>query len=484
MRFSGILLPLVVATVVALAAFAAPASAAAPAPVPTWKVGQSVGYGTSLDLGSLADSYLLNAIRKDPGAYNITTINQLNVTGTVDSWEVDTVTNVTSTYYTLGSQSASGVKLHVAVNVTLNNVPVAGTYQGTIVAGACAPPTIPKGSGTVGVNLDATSLAVTWGARRLQVSNLAYVNETQNAVVNASVAFQGTHLPRTDLNQSSCTYTVSYDNPTFTLTVNTLDQVRETYTPTLDYFNFPISDNKTWWANTTATLGATFTGTINEQGLSTRDAHSFFDNLTKTLETAGLTPMGLDSFPIDLAKVSILAGPSYIVNNGVVTDYPVPSNTHQRAIAAVKTLSDDNQYPVYLITSASYTCPYTGTNLTLPLTYAAVYAPDFPSAGAGMIVGYDVLVCAGTVSVPAFELTNTKPADAQKKIGQTETNYQIVPPPQGNALANFFLESPYWGILLVVVVIAAVAAALLVRRRRRPTPAPPPPPPSGGPGTP
>ena len=493
MRFWKPLVPTVLAIAIALAAFSAPVSAAIPAPVPKWTQGQSVGYGTNLDLGGLADTYLLSPIRSNPSLYNITSIKTLNVTGSLDIWEVDQVAQVTSEVYTLAMQSAQGLKLHADVNLTLNNLPVAGTYRGTLYGTLCIPPTIPLGTGTVAATLDATSLSTTKGTRILQVSDLAYVNETQNVAEQARVVFTGYHLPTTSTNDTACTETVSYDSPTFSLTVNTQDQVRATYTPALDYFHFPIADNNTWWANTTATIGATLSGTVDAKGMSSHDEQAFFDNLTQAFQGRGLVATGMSSFPIDLAKVTIMAGTSYIVHNGLVTDYPVPLDASYRATASVQTLSDGGQHPVYLITDAAYSCP--GANLTsLPIGYAAVYAPDFPATGAGMIVGYQLLVCGLGMSLPGFALTNTKPADAQQQIGRTETNYQTAPPPSRNAAADFFLQAPYWGFLLIVVVV--VAALLAMRRRRRPVmtppraqsprapPSPPPPAPPGGPGNP
>ncbi len=483
MKFSRVLPVGLVAVALAFAAFAVPASAANPAPVPTWTAGQSVAYGTHMDLGSIADTFL-TAIRANPGLYNITTINALNVTGGLDIWEVDTVTQAASSYYTLGMQGATGLKLHVAVNLSMNNLPQAGTYTGTNFSGFCLPPTVPTTMGTVAVTFDASALTVTNGARRLLASNLSYVNETDNASIQATMTFTGYHLPSTSLNQTTCRETVSYESPTFSLNVDTQDQAR-IYYGAWDYFNFPINDNETWWANTTATVGATLSGTINVQGLSTQDQKAFFDNLTKSFQSAGLTATGLSSFPIDLAQVSLSSlATGYIIRNGMITDYPVPLHANYRAVSAVQTLSDNNQYPVYLITNASYACPPISGSISLPLTEAAVYAPDFPATGAGMIVGYELLICSGTTSLPSFSLTNTRPSDAAKNIGNTESTYASTPAPaQSNALVDFFTQAPYLGLILIAVVVVVVAA-LLVLRRRKPAMAPPPQQPPSGPGNP
>lgn len=480
MRFLKASLPLAVAVAIALSMVATPVAAATPATVPTWTQGQSVGYGVYYDLGSLAGTYL-DMVKSNPTAYGFQSIQELNVTGSLDSWQVDTVSQVTSSYYTLSSQAAEGVKLHVAANVTVAGLPQTGTYTGSTSYGVCLPPTVPTTGGTLAANLDATILATSSGSSQLQVSDLAYHSAVDNSTFQANIAFSGYHIPYESTNTTACTTTVTYENPTFTLTANTKQQVRMLFSPAWGFLNFPISDNKTWWANTTATVGTTLSGTVNVQGLSSADQASFFDNLTQAFQNAGLTVTGLSSFPIDLAKVSILLGPTYIVNNGVITDYPVPLDANFRAAASAESLSDGNVHSTYLITDASYQCPASSSSLTaLPIGYAAVYAPDFPAAGAGMVVGYQLVLCTGSVSFPAFELKNTSPASAQQKIGQTETTYQVTPT-QSNALADFFAQPPYLGVLLIVAVVVIVAAVLVMRRRRRPAMAPPSPPPPGSP---
>lgn len=473
-------IPLGLVLALCLTGFSA-AAASAPATVPTWQVGQAVGYGTSVNLTTLFDTYVRPLITANPSSMNITSINTLDFTGSFDSWTYDHVAQATSTYYVLDSQSATGLQFHLNVNLTLQGLPTAGSYTGTPTGyGTCIPAAIPTTTKTVAVVADGKVLAETTSAIYQQVSDLAYINETTAATVNANVALKAYNIPTPSTNTTTCVETVSYESPSFTLSMDTQDQVRMLFQPAWNYFDFPISDNKTWWANTTATVGATLSGTVNVQGLSSQDQAAFFDNLTKTFRSAGLAVSGLSSFPIDLSKVTIGAGLTNIVNNGVVTDLPLPLNEEFRAIASAKTLSDNSVHPVYLITSASYECP-TSSLSSLPVGYAAVYAPDFPAPGAGMIVGYQLLVCLGSTNLPGYELTNTAPADAQKNIGQTETTYNPTPPAAPNALADFFTQSPYWGLLLLVAVVVVVAALLVVRRRHRRTAVPPPPPPPGTP---
>ncbi len=461
-------------------------AAAAPAPVPTWTVGQSVGYGNHLPLGDLIDTYILKPIRQDPSAFNITSIQALNATGSFDYWEVDQVTGKTDSYYVLSQDAAQGTMLDVLVNVTVNILPKAGTYNGTLDPTlGCIPPTVPTTPGTVAFHLNVTSLSVTNGTTRYQVSDLSTINTTQNVDLQAKLVASAYHVPMVSLNTTTCQETVSYDSPSFTVTVDTQNQARVFYTPAYNFFNFTINDNETWWAYSNATVGATLSGTIDAQGLSAKEQAAFFDNLTKAFQGLGLVVSGLDHFPIDLAKITVTLGLQNIVKDGVVQDTTVPVAQNYRAISAVMSLSDGNQHPVYLITNASYQCPLPPGNLTLPLSWAAVYAPDFPAQGAGMIVGYEVVTCALNMNLPVFSLPNTTPADARANIGRTKSTYQIAPPAAttGNALADFFLQAPYWGLLVVVAAVAVVVGFVVLRRRRKPAAAPPPPPPTN-PGNP
>ncbi len=489
MRLWKVLLPCLVALAMVLGALAAPASAANPAQKPTWTQGQSVGYGVHLDIGSIANllyAGLLTNVTNGPH------INKLNITGTLDIWDVDTLTGVTSSVYTLSSQSAEGLKLHFELNVT-ESMPVAGTYHGTTTYG-CALPLPTMQNQTTAETFDATVLSTDSGTSNLTVSNLSYLGTVQDASVQANVAFTGFHLPSYNLNTTTCTETITYTNPSYTLTVNTQDQIRMLFDPAWNYFDFPISDNKTWWANTTATVGATLAGTINLQGLSSQDEAAFFANLTQTFKSSGLTVSGLSSFPIDLAKVTISAAGVPIVSNGVVRDTTVPLSAQFRATSSAETLSDGSLHATYLITDASYACPYTGAAGTAPYGFAAVYAPDFPAAGAGMIVGYQLVTCLNGSNFSTYELKNTKPADAQQNIGRTEQTYAPNPPATTNALVDFFTQSPYLGLILVAAVVVVVAALLIFRRRHKPSvmppgaqpPVTPPPasPPPGGPGNP
>ncbi len=483
MHLARRLIPLAVVLALSLTSFGASA-AAPPATLPTWHLGQTVAYGTTLNLTALFDTYVKPFILMDQSNLNITTINALDFTGTLDIWTVDNVTQVTPTYYVLSEESASGLQLSMDVNLTMKGLPKPGTYPGTPSGyGFCIPPAIPTTNETVAVQMDGKILSATQRTIYQNVSTLAYVNETSSTATKADFSVAAHNVPTVSTNETSCVVTVAYEDPAFTLTADTHEDVRILYQPMWDYFNFPISDNETWWANTTARVGATLSGTVDVQGLSAADEASFFDNVTKAFQSAGLAVSGLTHFPIDLSQITITAGIANLVQNGVLLDTPIPLDTNLRATASAQSLSDGSIHPVYLITDASYSCPTSG-NLTLPVGYAAVYAPDFPAPGAGMIAGYELLICVGSESLPGFGLTNTRPADARKNIGRTESTYNPFPPPPAtNALADFFVKSPYWGILILVAVVVVAVAAVLVLRRRRAARQPPSPPPPG-PGTP
>lgn len=483
MNAARMLLCLVVALGVILAV---PAStrAAATANVPTWTVGQAVGYGTNMDLTSLAAPYL-QSLRE-----NITagaTLNELNFTGSLDTWVHDQVTGKSSTEYTLSSRDASGVKVHFVLNATIPNSPNPGTYNGvynTTYHFCQFPTNIPTSPRTIAYKVDVSLLQNGTSMSLYEVSNLGVTKQVVNTTLRASGTFSAYNLPSTTFNFSdpTCPYVVSYQSRSLTVTVNSQDQLRSTYAPGLDMFHFPISDGNVWTTQSNATVGATLSGTVNVKGLSSQEEQGFFQNLTRALNSTGNVQIsGLSGFPIDLAKISItVSGVDHVIQNGVVQDQTAPVAESLRATASVKTLSDNQQHDVYLIGLSAYQCP---TTTGLPYGYQAVYAPDFPAANAGMVVGYVGLYCNNGVSTTAVSLDNVPASQADSNIQQTITTYNPFPA-GGNPFVDFFLAPPFYGIILIVAV-AAVVAFLFVRSRRKraammqaqqpQTPPPPPP---------
>jgi hypothetical protein len=463
--------PVVLVAVLALAAFALPVNAQ-PANLPTWTVGQAVGYGTNLDLTSLMAPLLLQ-LQSNPAAFNITSIQELNFTGSLDVWVHDEVVSQTDTYYVLQSESANGLKIHVAVNVTFNNLPAPGTYSGSCTYGFFDG-AIPAVTRSVEVDMDLTSLSTTSGTARYAVSDLALMEETSNATdqVSGRVILRG--VPMIDLNLTLCPETVTYDDPDLTIAVNMNNEYRVLFSPALDYFDFPINPSEDWWVYSNATVGATLSGTINVDGLDAADEAAFFDSLASAFQSiSGLAITGLDHFPIDLAQITVTVGGTNVLQGGLLRDMVVPVAERLQAREANMTLADGDLHPVMLL--SAYQDPLAGC----PPTLYAVYSVDD-----GMIVGLELYPTCEPTGLAIFELRPVPADTAQEKIGNTERNYAVVPTPAGNPVADFFFAAPYWGLLLVILAIAIIAL-LLLRRRGRPTimsppapPMPPPPPPS------
>jgi hypothetical protein len=491
MKSAAAVLALSLALLLGLVALAVPASAVSPATVPTWHVGQAVGYGTTLNLTSLVQP-LLDQYKKNATASGAS-VNVLTFTGSLDVWVYDQVTDATSTLYTLSEQSASGFKFRFIANLTAS-LPVPGTYAGDNSTGTCLPSlTMPMADRAIAVTVDWSALENGTSMSAYQVSDLSTTKQIANATARVRGTLDGINVPIVDFNKTTCEETISYAPQNLVIDENTQSQTRITYEPAMNYFDFPITDNKTWWANSTATVGGTVSGTIDLQGLTSAEEQAFFQNLSASLNSmAGIAVTGLDQFPIDLSKITGTAGLDNVLQNGIIQDYPLNITQNLRATAAVRTLGDQNQHPVYLITPASYTCPTTSPS-TLPVTYAAMYAPDYPAANAGMIAGYEGLFCLGSTSQTVFSLGSVPASQVIGDIEQTRNNYNPFPQGSTNANADFFFAAPYLGLILmaVAVVVVAVAALLVLRgHRKRRMAAPPsqpsmppqsPPPPPGPP---
>ena len=435
--------------------------AAGQAPVPTLQVGKTVGYGTTVDLGVLVNP-LLDQLRQQDARDNNITINELSFSGSFDTWTVVEVTEKTQTYYGIKRDAASGLKSRFILNETSTQFPAPGTYTGiTGPFGSCTPPMIPMVTKTLSVSYDLIFLETSSGISKWNVSDLALREATRNFTVDLRAVISARNVPSINLNHTTCKETVSYTDYDLTITVDVDGQSRVVYSPALDLFDFPIANNETWYANSTATAAGTFTGTVDVRGLKPDDERRFFDDLNRSLNSQpGFAVAGLDGFPIDLKRITVTVGAVRYFENGVLHDYSTPVHLVEHATQAQMTLADGQFHTVYLISA-----PPSASYPPGPMPTAAwVYSPDD-----GLIVGYTLQVAPG---VPVFELKNVPAAAAQSGIDSTKGKYVVNPPAAGNPILDFFLKPPYAGLLLVVVAIL-IAAFLVVRYRRRPAKVPP-----------
>lgn len=476
------LIPLALALALALTALAAPASAQS-ATLPTWQVGQEVGYGTSVPIGAeLAP--LLNDIRAHPSTYNISTLNYLNLTASLDAWVYQQVSMKTDTAYVLHTLSAAGIKAHFVVNASFRDQLDPGTYVGNTSSGVCMPPTIPATSTiTTNVSLDLTSLMTTDARTNFLIANLAVQNDTSNTTTQMKAQANLYNIPMLAFNETRCEVTVSYGSRDVTFTEDVQQGLATLFTPAWDVFHFPIADNETWWANTSVTFAGAETGTIDATGLTAQEEQGFFANVSQVLQAIpGLAVSGLDHFPIGLSQLSVTYLGTDLVNHGQIHQTnPYNVSLYLRATQTNLYLSDSQWHEVFEIYEDPATLYGNVSSFlgTCPPAFAAEYSPTYPAEGQGMIVGFAALLCPGPTQIPLFEIPNVPPSTAKGNIQATEAKYQVfAPPAAGNPLADFFLQAPYWGILIIAAVVIVAVGLVAVRRRKRPATPPPPPPPT------
>jgi len=367
------------------------------------------------------------------------------------------------------------LKVHFALDATIDALPDPGTYTGTRDPywGLCMYPGVPTSSRRITVDLDVRYLEVDSEVALHNASDLALRESTTNASVESLVTFVATGLPRIEMNDTTCEQTVAYETLNLRATADVDAQVRSVFAPALDRFDFPLEDGDAWCANATATFGGTVAGTIDVTGLDPEDEADLFEAIHEALSgTAGVIVTGLDGFPVDLAQITVLVGGVEYLADGTIHDVSTPVSSCYVASERQMTLADGQFHTVYEIASAPLPMdPY------LP-PGSAPYVATYYSPDDGMVVGYALVVPSGGTADPVFELRNVSPAEARSHIGTTKDQYAIQPAAAGDPVADLFLKSPYWGIL-VIVAAGILVAALLLRRRRRPTsgpPAPPPPP--------
>lgn len=444
---------IVFATLVAFG-FASP-RVAADAPVPTHDVGDKVGYGATIDIGLLAEPYLAQIRLIDMGDDNIT-INRLNLTGSTDIWVTTEVVGKTTDAYSIRTDEAAGLQFHYVVDVTSTQFPMAGTYPGDNSSGFCVPPPIPFTTATIFAEERIDLLSTSTGLATWTVSDFKVQETATNASLELRTTMTARNFPMSDFNLTACTITVTYQDLDVTATADVELDLRVSYAPALDYFNFPIADAENWTANSTATQGGRVRGTVDVVGLDPQDEADFFQALNQVLEESGFTVSGLDAFPIVLEDVTILLGTTPYLQDGVIHDIQSDVGLSLHASERTMTLADGNFHTVYLISE--------NVGGLYGVGCSWVYSPDD-----GFIVGY---VCEIAEGIPIFELKNVSAGTATGNVADTKQKYVVFASPT-NPLGDFFAKPPFFGILIVAAV-AIVTLGLLMRRRRRPGMAPPP----------
>ncbi|MGH8650521.1 MAG: hypothetical protein ACREUP_14635, partial [Burkholderiales bacterium] len=236
------------------------------------------------------------------------------------------------------------------------------------------------------------------------------------------------------------------------------------YAPALDLFDFPINDGEAWLvANSTAAVSGRISGTIDVVGLNATEEQDLFDGLNAFLESSPYVVTGLTGFPIVLQDITVTLVAVDYLRDGEFRNFAVPVTQNLLARHTQVILADDQLHDVYLLSTPAAIPSLPGCGW--------VYSPDD-----GFIVGF---LCEAAPGVPSFALDNVPPEAARQAVEQTQVEYAVTPP-AGNPVLDFFVKSPYLGILLVLAA-AVVIGALLARRRRRPAMVPPGPPAMGPP---
>jgi len=446
---------LVIASVAAL--LLAFPTAAADAPVPTHEVGDKIGFGATTDIGTLAAPYLDQIRQADAQDPNYT-MNQLTFTGSSDIWVTMEVVGKTTDLYSIRTDSAAGLRSHFVVNVTSTQFPQAGTYPGNMSSGFCLPPDIPTTTETAFAEVEIDYLTTVSGLSSWTVSEFAIQEEERNTSLDLRATATLRNVPNENFNLTACELTVTYEASDVTMTANVDTDLRAAYSPALDLFDFPIADDETWAANSTATQGGHIQGTIAVTGLDAATEDAFFANLNQALESSGFSVSGLTGFPIVLEDVTIVLGATPYLKDGVIHDIALPVNLSLHARETTMTLADGNFHTVYLISQSL------GGLYSNPCSW--VYSPDD-----GFVVGY---VCE-VQGISFFELPNVPAANAEQHVADTKHSYALATA-TGLDLGGFFLRPPFFGILIIIAV-AILVVALLVRGRRKPAIAPLAPPP-------
>lgn len=446
-----------VIVIAALALVLAAPRGSAQADVPTHDVGDKVGYGTTIDIDEALQPAIAFLEQEDERNDNFT-INELSMDGVTDIWATTEVVDESADAYSIQTNSAFGLKLQYVINVTVQDLPAAGTYDGNRSRG-CFPDSIPTEELTFSADVDISYLLASTGIGSWTTAEFALEEDETNSSLELRTITTYYNAPYYELDPDACELTLGYRSASYETNAEIGLDMRTVYDPALDVFAFPIQDGEVWAANSTVTQGGKIRGTVDVTGLTDEEEQELFTQLNEGLESLGFSVSGLDGFPIDLENVTLLVGTTPYLKDGVIHDQSNPLGLSLEAREIDMTLADGEFHTVYLISES------TGD---VPMPYgpvcSAVYSPDD-----GFIVGYRCDVAGATV----FELPNVPWETADEHIADTKRDYTLNPTGTGtDFLGNFFLQPPFFGILLIAAV-AILVAALLVRRRRKPALAPP-----------
>mgnify|MGYP005851439663 CR=1 FL=1 len=284
--------------------------------------------------------------------------------------------------------------------------------------------------------------------------------------VTLSTLLQSNKGVLSELSPYQCSITIAeYQDFSITGTENFNMNLRAVYTPPLDLFDYPISLNEEWWANSTLKLSGSYDGSADVTGIP-----------DKWKEEMGMN----ETFPIDFKDPKYNSG---IFKNGNIGPATYNITLPLKAVGT-KTIKypDGTTEEVYIINIRSEPLPvYTGYPLSGSFNRIAQTSPEietnnYYSPKKGFFVSQDIPSIPGSTGVTQNSITTEPLTEQQANDGMTA----ITTNPDRTKPAGLPIGLIVIFVVVIAVVIIAVVLIYMRKKKGKPATVPPPQPPQPG----
>jgi hypothetical protein len=435
--------PVAVALLLAGVLLASPiVSATADAPI--WHEGDKWAMGKEADIGALAgDASDLEDLLQSLGGL---TLDRFDADGEAASWIVFEVVDVTSTDYNLSV--SFGGKLNSEIHVQVSGeMPKAGTYGFSDIN------SLPKEQKTVELDVQEDFAVVFDGNVIFNKTDMAVKKMGYEFKASAVVSLDGTNIPT--INATGGQTKIEYSNYNIDIKFDLTLEINMVFDPALNIYDFPLDFEDEWTVESTATVSGAVDGFLDATGLPAEMEQEMF-----TQELADQT--GIADFPIEFDKLSS-TGEGANIHDGIIESYDVPVYAEMACVEKIQmTVFGHGNVDVYVIE----------VNGGPDRLYYSPGVQFFTSVGTDLS-GIELPggIPSGLTPEAEMQMDTVESEQAEGGIASVATYQMQVSEDAGQSStdsgSNFFLDSPYVGIILIVVVILVVMIAVVLVARRK-----------------
>lgn len=456
MKLHSTLVASLLACLMVLSIFASCGNAAAEAQAPEWEEGDSWAAGFSVDLGAeFAEE--ITEMEDALGNMSDVSVDEFDVDGEASMWLVFEVSEVTETEYVLTADMAQKLTMSADVEAT-GELPEEGNHS------VLDMNTTEK---TVTVEASIDYALVISAEATLDKESMGLKTLDVDVACSAAVDLSATNIPEIDEEDGSVS--VEYQDYDVSIALDLNMGIEMTFSPYLDIFQFPFEVGDEWTVESTASISGTIDGQLDASGLPPEAVQELFDDDV-------LSESGITEFPIRFDEISTEEdnddGPT--LNNGTIEETSEPIGLEMECIGqANRTIPDHGTVTVY--------------ELQIDDDQVFYYSPDMKFL-TSMDMGMDDIPDEMDLDMPDFfpdDMSDDMSEDMNMEFGSQDpetasNNINDIADYQSSVseeissggsedgqFSDFFLKSPYFGLIIVALAIVVVASAVFAVVKKR-----------------